>query len=416
MNKISFVKCDQSLQGQVVLPLSKSVNNRLQIIRFLQAAHCNEEEISSSRDSKILSELLYKIKIADAHTIVELNVEMAGTVLRFLTALLCIRKGIFVLIGHKRLTERPISPLVDTLRLLGANIDYLDKQNFLPIKIIGGTLESKYDAVQVDASVSSQFTSALLLIAPYIKNGLKLQLSAKVVSLPYIQMTLDLMKDAGAFVFWETETIHVKEGKYTNSIQNFEFDWSSASFFYQLCALSPNSKFTLLGLNLQSCQGDKRISDIFRNLGVESEQMQEGVMIRNSVPLLELHTIDFNSIPDLAIPVILSCALLPVNWQFIGLDNLIYKESNRIETLQSELSKMDIILVNKCGIYSLVKPTSMRKPIPIETHNDHRIAMGFAIMAAKINSIEIINPQVVDKSFPEFWQNMTKLGFEISHQ
>lgn len=416
MNKVNFNLFSSKLKGEVILPLSKSMNNRLQIIQFLQGIKTQDIEISSSRDSQLMRELLNKIENLSITKPIELNFEMAGTVFRFFTALLSTQNGNFILTGDQRLKERPIEPLVEALQQLGASITYIEKHGFLPIHIVGNVLDSKCKPIFVDASVSSQFASALLLIAPIIKNGLTLQLSDTIVSMPYITMTIEMMKEAGASVLLNQNTIFVKEGKYNNSIANYEFDWSSASFFYQLCSLLPESEILLVGLNLKSHQGDSGICNLYRKLGVESTQTKQGVIIKNNSIIETTYRVDFTSIPDIAIPVILSCAILPVNWEFTGLDNLIYKESNRIVALQTELLKMGIKLVNNNSTYKIIKPAKLNTPAPINCYNDHRIAMGFAVLATKFSSIEICEPNVVEKSFPEFWQNLTKLGFEINPQ
>lgn len=399
------------IEGTVNLITSKSESNRGLIIQALCQDSFNIQNLSVAEDTIILEKLLH----SNDKT---LDVGHAGTVMRFLTAYLCLQKGEYILTGSDRMKQRPIKVLVDALRVLGAKITYLEKEGFPPLKIEGGNL--KGDTVEIDTSVSSQYISALLLIAPQLKNGLTLQFKGEPVSKPYVDMTINLMEYFGISIHNTVNSIVVKNGKYEPKELTIEGDWSAASYWYSIVANSVQANIDILGLRKESLQGDAIITAIYKRLGVETTFIENGIRLTKKISNTKNRgslNFDFRDCPDLAQTVAVTCASLNISATFTGLQTLRIKETDRVFALATELNKLrfntmidgDDLLINSLPDSI---PSRMMDTI-IATYKDHRMAMSFAPLALK-KTILIEDENVVSKSYPNFWNDLKKVGFEIS--
>jgi len=375
------------VECEIDLPASKSISNRLLIIQAL----CKQEfvitNLSNSEDTKALQKALK----ATATTI---DVGAAGTSFRFLTAYLSTLVGNrFILTGSTRMKERPIKELVDALLELGVEIEYLEKTAFPPLAIIGTDISE--NKVSIDGKISSQFISAILLIAPTLKNGIKLKISGEIVSKPYIIMTLKIMEEFGIFHTWKEDTIEIKPQKYSAKDYNIEADWSAASFWYEIAALSSSCTITLNGLTENSIQGDREVMELFENLGVQTKFKNGSIILTKKEEKDISKEINLINTPDLYQP--LECTLFAKNLttKFLGLQTLKDKETNRIKAVENELSNL---VTTK----------------EITTYKDHRMAMSFAPLCLKYDTLQINDVEVVDKSYPNFWNDIKKGGFIIT--
>ncbi|MCX6281739.1 MAG: 3-phosphoshikimate 1-carboxyvinyltransferase [Bacteroidetes bacterium] len=439
MKSIKIVRPEKLLKGTIQLPSSKSISNRMLIMQALSGAKFEIINLSKSTDTLILQKLLNKIHASSGkQDAVELDCSDAGTDLRFLTALLAVKPGRWVLTGTDRMRQRPVGELVEDLKLLGASIEYLGNVGFPPLLIKGRNLKS--DTLNVNAGVSSQFVSALLMIGPYLSEGLTLNLRGDVVSEPYIDMTVALMKECGIKARKWKHKISVEPGVYSASEFTVESDWSAASFWYQAAALSDKTDLHLPGLEEKSLQGDSVVASAFSVFGVVSEFRKEKAGSRKSkVPVpgsrfpvpespsalhlsrhpsrLEGFFYDFTRHPDLALPMIAACAALGIRGRFEGLKSLVIKESDRVRSLTTELLKLGCKLTVTTGDFPVIEilPSKLfAKPeVIIDTYRDHRIAMTFAMLALKTGSIRIADPDVVSKSYPGFWDELEIAGFQI---
>ncbi len=397
---------DKIFSGNVVLPASKSISNRVLIIQHLCEKQFKISNLSNAKDTQTLQNILAEHpSIAD--------VGHAGTAMRFLSAYFLMKDTETVLTGSVRMQNRPIGILVDVLKQLGGDVAYVGKENFPPLKIKGGNVTG--GTVKIDAGISSQFISALLLVAPCLRDGLTVQLIGIPVSAPYIQMTLDIMVTFGIAYTWKENVIAVASQKYKPVNYTVEADWSAASYFYEMAALADQADIFLEGLTEKSLQGDIVIASIMESLGVTSEFTDQGVrIIKNNLPLPKKIKIDFSSCPDLAQTVLTTCAGLGVEINAGGLQTLHIKETDRILALQKELKKLQVsftkISDREYCLQGEVKPAS----VTIDTYDDHRMAMAFAPLAIKCKNISIADPQVVKKSFPDYWKALKKLDFSIN--
>jgi len=383
------------------------------IMQALSGNSIHLTNISEANDSQLLQQLLKEIHQSNTKEIT-LDAQDAGTVFRFLTSYLCSQKGSFILTGSSRMQERPIGVLVNALKQLGADITYLKKEGYPPLQIHGTNLSSQN--IQIDAHISSQFITSILLISPYLPQGIEIELNQKVNSLPYIDMTIKLMQEFGIKIIRNNQFINVSPGNYQDKILSIEADWSSAAFWYQCVAFSKNSRLLLKGLTLDSIQGDSVIPQIFEQLSVKTTSTDKGVLIENSNHINYNLSFDFSNYPDIAMSVINTCAGLGVIGKFSGLASLKIKESNRIQALEIELEKLGFdfretdedewVLINSCKVSDAEYDFS---EINIETYKDHRLAMSFAPFAILGKGINIENPQVVSKSYPNFWLELEKL-------
>ena len=401
---IEISSVNKTIYGSLDLESSKSISNRLLIIKELCKTKFEIQNLSNARDTKILFEILSNYKTRKG-----LNCEDAGTALRFIIAFLATREGIWNVSGTKRMHERPIKPLIDSLVKLGANIHYLENKGFPPIEIKSEKLSS--GKLKLPGNISSQFISALLLVAPTIKGGLNLEITSKVLSKPYIDMTLGLMSEFGIEYSWENNLIKVKEQNYLSKNIEVENDWSAASFWYSFLALSKNGEIQIPNLYANSFQGDSFLSVIYSKLGIKTEFNEESIILSKTESIAKELELDLSNNPDLALPIIVTCCGLGIKAHLIGLESLKIKESKRLESIKKELRKFNI----SCEIDSssikikenqnIVQPKSI-----IECHNDHRIAMSIAPLCMKVNSIKFDNKNVVNKSYPKFWEDFDRVS------
>ena len=402
MIKISSI--NKTIYGSVDLESSKSISNRLLVIKELCKNKFEIQNLSNAKDTKILNAILDSFE-----TKKEINCEDAGTALRFLVAFLATKKGNWKISGSKRMHERPIKPLIDSLIKLGANIHYLENKGFPPIEIKSEKLTS--GKLKSPGNISSQFISALLLIAPTIKGGLNLEITSKVLSKPYTDMTLGLMSEFGIEYSWENNLIKVKEQNYLSKNIKVENDWSAASFWYSFLALSKNGEIQIPNLYNNSLQGDSVLSVIYSKLGIKTEFNEESIILSKTESIAKEIELDLSNYPDLALPIIVTCAGLRTKAYLIGLESLKIKESNRLECIKKELSKFNINCeINSSSIkikenQNIVQPTSI-----IECHNDHRIVMSIAPLCMKVDYIKFDDKEVVNKSYPKFWEDFDRVS------
>ena len=313
--------------------------------------------------------------------------------------------------------QRPIQILVDALRELGADIEYIGTEGFPPLRIKGSTLSG--GDITMKGSVSSQYISALLMIAPLLKDGLRLCLSGEIVSKPYINLTLKLMKDFGANAEWVSDSlINVESKSYISRPFVVESDWSAASYWYQMVALSQKAEVELLGLFADSYQGDCKVAEIFEHLGVTTTFTKKGVILSKTAITAKTLDYDFVEQPDLAQTFVVTCALLGIPFRFSGLQSLKIKETDRIAALIKEMSKLGYLLKEENdSVLYWNSEYKMPDVIPaIDTYEDHRMAMAFAPACLKMREIRINNPQVVSKSYPGYWEDLKNAGFCISEE
>jgi 3-phosphoshikimate 1-carboxyvinyltransferase len=422
MKVLSVNKADRNITGHIILPFSKSISNRALIIHAIAGFNQAIEGLSDADDTRKLKKLLLKIKSAThGESPVSLDCRDAGTVFRFLTAVLAGTDGHWLLTGTSRMKERPIGSLVDALRQLGVRIDYAGDEGFPPLIINGKRLAGR--KVEIEADISSQFVSAMLMIAPALKGGLELILRKPVSSLPYIMMTLKMMDLFGVKTIFKGDRIVVPGQPYKYTKISIEPDWSSAAFWYELAAFSVDAGILLQGLKKNSLQGDAILHEIYNSFGVKTQFTESGAYLTKHNKRVSCFNFDFSNHPDLALPVIITCIGLNIPFNICGLENLRIKESDRLHALRIELGKIGIETFLS-GEFHLHYETSgnieytlqkvANKAIQVSTWNDHRIAMAFAPLSMIFGTIGIENPAVVSKSYPDFWNELTKTGFNLA--
>ena len=393
---------------QVQLPSSKSISNRLLLLNALSYSPYEIKNLSDSDDTKAMLGVLNSNSTT-------FDVGAAGTSMRFLTAFLSKIVGEWVITGSSRMKERPIKTLVDALNQLGAKIEYIEKEGYPPLRIFGSNLEG--GDLELPGNVSSQYISALLMIAPTIENGLRLTLTGDIISRPYLEMTLALMKDFGVSSHWKGNVITVPEGKYEPKVVTAESDWSAASYWYEIAAFNPELEVTLKGLKKISLQGDSNVKTMFDKLGVKTKFSQKGTTLSNSGNKPAKFNYNFINEPDLAQTLAVTCCLLNVPFHFTGLQTLKIKETDRITALINELGKMGYVLESnqKDDLSWNGEKQDMAgdETIVINTYKDHRMAMAFAPAARLIDNIVIDDPMVITKSYPRYWEDIAEAGIII---
>lgn len=399
------------LQGDIKLPSSKSISNRILLIQALCNSSFAINNLSEAHDTLLLQKLLQESQTITSP--VYLNCEDAGTPFRFLTAFLCMQYGKeFILTGDLRLQERPIHELVLALNSIGAQIEYLEKEGFAPIKIIGKKLSGR--SITIRSEISSQFISALCLIAPTIDNGLNLHLLGIAVSLPYITMTLQCMQAFGITAIHSNNTIQIQHQTYQAKNISIESDWSSACFFYAMAMMHDEVSLSLQGLSKNSIQGDANIVELANDFGLGTEFKNDICFIlrKQAINTSFEKRYDLSSTPDLAIPFIVACALKYPRISIIGIQHLEWKESKRISALQTELLKINILLQYHENILSFeyLTPTPLPEIIQMKSYNDHRIAMALSMLTLCGYKIELDNTECVKKSFPNYFEEIRKIG------
>lgn len=394
------------LNGTVTLPASKSESNRALIIEALSGAGSKLENLSEANDTRVITRLLQE-------TAEELNAEDAGTVMRFMTAYLAVTGQHKTITGTARMQQRPIGILVEALRQLGAQIDYLGQEGYPPLAFRGIDRNGSYpDTLQVRGDISSQYISALLMVAPLFPKGLTLELQGKVGSRPYIQMTLALMQHFGVESDFAGNVIRVPAQSYGKAIYTIESDWSGASYWYSMVALAKQARVELLGLRQPSFQGDSAIAGIMEHVGVMTTFTPNGVVL-SKTNTLEPFSYDFSDCPDLAQTVAVVCAAKGIAARMTGLESLRIKETDRIAALQQELQKVGGDLEDLGQEVFRVKPATRITGLPIfHTYEDHRMAMAFAPLGL-LTPVTIEEPHVVRKSYPRYWENLAAMGFTL---
>ena len=409
--KISAGKIKQSYKPLILG--SKSLSNRVLLINALASNKILPLNLSDSDDTQRLNYYLSFIDICHKSRIpMIVDCGNAGTVMRFLTAYLCLKKGKWLLTGSERMQERPIKDLVEALNELGFNISYKNKNNYPPILVKPSVLAK--NCVTVNASKSSQYVTALLLVAPYFKGGLEINLTAKPVSESYIDMTINLMHDFGVDVEKHANQLIIRENKYIRKTYFIEPDWSSVAFWYQIVALNNNTSIEIKGLKEISFQGDSVLKDVFINLGVKTEFTSTSAIL---TPIkTRKKSITFNAVnsPDIVPSLLSTCAGLGIKAIITGVSHLKYKESDRLNAMKSELSKLDC-KIEISDNQVILFPERNIKPAVFDTYNDHRIAMSLASLASVMGECVINNPDVVNKSYPSFWNHLLEVGYNISN-
>ncbi len=408
MDKILLRKSTNSFDVKIALASSKSESNRALIINALTGFSGDLQNLSTARDTQTMIRLLQS-------TDQTADVIDAGTTMRFLTAYFTATNQNKIMTGTPRMCERPIGILVDALRTLGAEIDYLNKEGYPPLHIKGFS-EQKSNEVTIRGDVSSQYISALLMIAPTLPQGLIIKLTGELGSIPYIKMTLEQMRAFGVNydANWEEKTIKVSPNDYQSTSYRIESDWSGASYWYSIVALSEfdETQVELLGLKENSLQGDSDIVNIMANLGVKSTFTEEGVLL-TKIPSEKTLSWDFTNCPDLAQTVAVTCAAKNIEATFTGIESLKIKETDRVVALQNELKKFggDLVELEKNSKYVVKSNLSLNthhSSLIIRTYDDHRMAMAFAPLAMMMD-VTIEEPNVVVKSYPSFWTDLQKI-------
>lgn len=409
------------------LPSSKSISNRLLIIEYLAGKSQQVSNLSTSDDTVLLNRSLRKIESRKnsakrrffatplEEDFMELECGNAGTTCRFLTALLSITPGNRMLTADKRMEDRPLKPLIEILKQLGAELEQQNENTIFPLKIIGKPLQGG-QTISLPADLSSQFVSALSLIAPYMEKGLCLELSPLQVSRPYIDMTTALMRENGAEVEMRDNLLRIAPRPYLFRPVVVEADWSAAAFAYSLVAIRKIKGMKIKGLKIHSLQGDSVVAEMFaKYFNVMTEYFEDYVVLSYHEATSEqkkLVIIDFKHCPDLFLPVLITAVCLDIPFEFQGLETLSYKESDRLGGAIVELKKVGVEIAFTQGKVVRLNCESMVRSdiieVEIETYNDHRMAMAFALLAYKYGSIRIKNPDCVSKSFPAYWTELSK--------
>ncbi len=400
------------LKAEVELPSSKSISNRLLIINALSKGALTIHSLSNSEDTQILKKAIDSLKINK-----NIDIGEAGTAFRFLTALLANTPGEYLLSGSARMQERPIKEIVNSLTSIGADITYAGKPGFAPLKIKGKTLIG--GEVTINAGISSQFVSGLMMIAPLMKKGLRINLEGDIMSASYILMTYDLMKELGIDIKFEKSSIIIRSGQYFPGEITVETDWTAASYFFSILALAEGGEIMLKNIKEKSIQGDSALVKLFEPLGINAKFTGSGLLIKKSSSTkIKYAEINFSNNPDLAQTMAVCLAGLNISAVFSGLQTLKLKETDRISALKNELNKIGHNFEqtghNRWLLDSIEQTAKFKENPLFETYNDHRMAMSLAALSMKFDRIQIKNPDVVIKSFPGFWDNLKNLGFVIS--
>lgn len=393
----------QKVETDITLPASKSISNRALIINALAYSPYEIENLSDCDDTNVM------IKALDSNN-TTFDIGAAGTAMRFLTAFLSKTVGEWVITGSKRMKERPIKLLVDALNSLGARIKYLENEGFPPLHIYGSALTG--GEIRLNGGVSSQYISALMMIAPYMQKGLKIILEGNVISVPYILMTLNMMRDFGVKASFENNIIEIKPQSYQPVKYRVESDWSAASYWYEILAIAGEGRIFLKGLYQHSYQGDSKVAELFEQLGVQTEYQRDGVLLSTNNRDCSCFEYDFVNQPDLAQTFAVTCCLKNIPFHFRGVQSLKIKETNRVAALITELNKFGYVLHEPADGELVWEgqtiPVNASETPSIKTYDDHRMAMAFA-PAAFIRPIVIENPEVVSKSYPDFWIDLEKI-------
>lgn len=397
---------DVIIDSSIQLPASKSISNRALILNALSMSSFEIENLSDCDDTNVMVEAFR----SGSNLI---DVKAAGTSMRFLTAFLSIAPGEWIITGTERMKERPIHILVDALSSLGARIEYLGKIGYPPLRIKGTSLDG--GEIFLSGDVSSQFISALLMIAPTMNKGLTIHLEGEIISIPYIKLTLGMMAQFGVKTHWEDRIIRIHPEDYKPAHYIVESDWSAASYWYEIAALIDDAQLELKGLFKNSMQGDSKVSELFLDLGIATEFSNNSVILKKTDRKTKKLFHNFVNEPDLAQTFVVTCCMMGIPFMFTGLQSLKIKETDRIEALKAEMKKLGYVIYDSEN--SILEWNGERcepdaNPI-IKTYEDHRMAMAFAPVAIKTGHINIAEPKVVTKSYPMYWEDLKSVGFKI---
>lgn len=413
-----IVKAPNRIKAEINLPASKSISNRVLVIHSLSGGNSTLHNLSDCDDTQVMINALRDMPEV-------IDIKAAGTAMRFMSAYLSVTEGEHVITGTERMKHRPIGVLVDALRRLGADIEYVGEQGYPPLRIRGKQLEG--GTLEVPGNISSQYISALLMIGPALRNGLELRLTGDIISRPYIDLTLHVMHEFGCKIEWSSvDTISVKPQRYDDREYVVENDWSASSYWYEMLALSEDKEngIVLPGLRDASRQGDSVVRYLYSLLGVKTafkngdHGQDTKVALTRHFSALTRMDYDFINQPDLAQTFVVTCCALGIPFHFTGLASLKIKETDRIEALKTEMRKLGYVLrdVNDCELEWDGARCEAEENPSIDTYEDHRMAMSFAPLAITLGCIRINNPEVVSKSYPNYWDDLRKAGFEITEE
>jgi len=400
-----IIKFDKFKNNVITLNSSKSESNRLLIIQALSKEIININNLSNANDTIILKNLLNK----NPNPI--WNIKDAGTTMRFLTSFLSLKKNEVKITGSKRMEKRPIAILVNALNEIGAKIKYLKKEGYPPI-YIKNKISQKINSIQIKGNISSQYISSLLLIAPILKNGIKIKIIEPLYSKPYVEMTLSLMKNFGIKYKWNKNEIKITNQKYLSGSYKIESDWSAASYWYSIISINDHIRsLKLIGLRKNSFQGDKIIADIMKNIGVYTRFERDGISLIKNSNLESTKEINFKNCPDLAQTILVIAAVKKIKLKLKGLESLKIKETDRLIAMKKELKKIGCNFYEANDEWILERRNNkLPKKLIINTYKDHRVAMSFAALSSKLELV-IRDPEVVNKSYPNFWNDLESIGY-----
>lgn len=409
----SSINTEFSEKSIINITGSKSETNRLLLLQALYP-EIQFQNKSNADDSQLMEKALVSTQHPSTNA-TTINIHHAGTAMRFLTAYFAMQEGVEVILtGSSRMKERPIYILVEALHQLGAEVTYDEMEDYPPLKIKGKKLIK--NKVTLQADVSSQYISALLLIAPKLENGLELTLEGKITSKPYIQMTLDLLNEIGVKTAFVTNKIVVQPATYNlqPTTLTIESDWSSASYFYSIIALAPiGTKINLSSFKQNSLQGDSILAEIYNDFGVETIFKKNCIMLKKTNHTYRAIRLNLMQTPDIAQTIAVTCFALGLGCRLEGLHTLRIKETDRLQALKSQLTKLGATVILNNNILTIAPSTKIVENVTIKTYQDHRMAMAFAPLALKV-PITIQNAEVVSKSYPTFWEDLESIGFQIS--
>jgi 3-phosphoshikimate 1-carboxyvinyltransferase len=406
----------KNINTEITLTGSKSESNRALIISALSDGLVKINNLSDAADTVTLNHILHEVKAAALkEEPLTVDVGHAGTAMRFLTAFLSIKKGDFHLTGSGRMKERPIKLLVDALNTLGAKITYDGEEGFPPLNI-HSEFQQITPSVRIQGNISSQYLSALLMIAPALPLGLSLEITGELTSTPYLKMTLQMLEEAGVTHEWNENIIVIKPQNFVESTFIVEPDWSASSYWYSIAALADSASISLPNLKVKSLQGDSKIQEIMQIFGIHTSRNGNGILlIKDSDQILDQEILDLKDCPDLAQTIIVCAAAKGINLKFTGLETLKIKETDRIKALQTELQKIGVQLIEDQEIYTLnCQNLNFPKSVTFATYDDHRMAMAFAPLSFYINHVEIEDFMVVEKSYPDYWNDLKLAGFKVN--
>ncbi len=409
---IQLQQSSKKISGKIQLTGSKSESNRALIIQALSHGAVHIENLSEAADTVIMQKALAQALAASSEP-TQIDIGPAGTAMRFLTSFLNLVPGEFTLTGTERMQLRPIGTLVDALQALGTDIQYEKKAGYPPLKIKGG-FSQQAATIHIPGDISSQYISSLLLIAASLEQGLCLNIIGELTSKPYVKMTLDMLKEAGISHTWEGNQIQIAPQEFQAATIYVEPDWSAASYWYSIVALSDNGSILLPGLKANSLQGDIAIVEIMQHFGVESSFTAAGLALQKTDKSSNQVRFDFKECPDLAQTVVALAAAIGRDISITGVETLKIKETDRLAALRTEIGKFGAELIQEGEVYH-VKTAQVQAPaaLSFDTYEDHRMAMAFAPLALIFNNVTINEPLVVEKSYPLFWEHLQAQGFTI---